>query len=391
MPGMKYCLPPPAKGYGPLIAAEFSETGSPDQAHYDELAVKKEYIPRIYFDESGKMQEFHVFDLKILSGLRSREFDTVSAMLEVWFDERESSNRKRQMSFDLVQLLKARAVKLSLKKQRLLEDLHNAENADKYKRQGELITANIYMLKKGQDRATVTDYSQDPPEEVTISLDPLLTPAQNAQKQFKRYSKSKTAIIEKKKQLKITDDELLFLETFEVYIANAQSAAEISALRDELGELGYIKRKTRRNASKGNMTGKPVYTTENGLTIMVGRTGRENDDLTFKKARPRDLWLHTKNIPGSHVILFAPEEISASRDPIEGFGGDSIRIAAEIAAYYSKAKDSENVPVDYTLVKHVKKPPGAKPGMVTFTNNRTIYVNPSNFAASPQNQPEGER
>jgi len=367
------------------------------KTYYDSLAEAGKYRPVIFLDDEAKMREFHVFNLRCLSGMEQRSFDTVSDMLECWSAGRSTGNRMKQKSTELRSIIKTCSDKLSLKKQRLLEDLQKAENAGEYKKKGELITANIHALKKGQKEAVLLDYSQDPAEEVKVTLDPLLSPSQNAQKLFKRYAKFKTAVSEKKKQLEITDQELMYLESCEVYLDNSKTPEEIDDLKSELIELAYVRRRRRHTPARPAAGNKLKFKTSDGLRILVGRNGKENDELSMKKAGQADLWLHTKDIPGSHVILEAPgggknkeagsdksrktkvginKSAKGKSDINELFGERSIKEAAQIAAYYSKARDSENVPVDYTLIKYVKKPSGAKPGMVIYTHQKTIYVKP---------------
>jgi predicted ribosome quality control (RQC) complex YloA/Tae2 family protein len=294
--------------------------------------------------------------------------------------------------------LKGSLDKLYLKKQRLLEDMEKARRADVYRLKGELITANIYRLEQGM-KETELDNFEEGTGTVKIALDPLLTPAKNAQKYFKRYSKFKTALTEKAKQLDIAERDIAFLESYKVFMENASDDADIDGLREELTELGYMRRRSAKHAKRSVKKEYLRYESRSGLAIYVGRSGRENDELTLRKAKPDDLWLHTKDIPGSHVILAksagagsrlgssgaknvhagsgagSAKDASAGGIP-PGFDESSVREAACVAAYYSKARQSESVPVDYCLVRYVKKPSGAKPGMVIFTHNRTVYVRP---------------
>jgi predicted ribosome quality control (RQC) complex YloA/Tae2 family protein len=253
---------------------------------------------------------------------------------------------------------------------------------------GELITANIYRLKQGMAEAALESFEAAPgadgPDIVTVALDPLLTPAQNAQRYFKKYSKAKTALTEKARQLEIVGRDIEFLESYMIFLENAVDEADIDGLREELTELGYVRGHGRKNAKRSVKKEYLRYESASGLTIYVGRNNRENDELTLKKAKPYDLWLHTKDIPGPHVILVRPaRSAEGGKGDAEdeglplGFDADSIREAAGVAAHYSRAKQSESVPVDYCLVRYVKKPSGAKPGMVIFTHNRTLYVTPA--------------
>jgi predicted ribosome quality control (RQC) complex YloA/Tae2 family protein len=195
-----------------------------------------------------------------------------------------------------------------------------------------------------------------------------MSPSQNAQRYYKRYSKAKTAVVEKKEQLTETDREIVYLESVLSFTENAATVEETDALRLELIESGYLRRKKQTSGKKQPKPAPLVYALSGGFRVEVGRNNRENDLLTFKKAAGGDLWLHTKDIPGAHAILF-----TEGREPPPAV----IFEAAKAAAWHSKGRDSDNVPVDYTLAKHVKKPAGARPGMVIFTNNRTLYVRPA--------------
>jgi predicted ribosome quality control (RQC) complex YloA/Tae2 family protein len=370
LPGMRYTLPPPGKGISPLMEEETA--GPRDRAYYEALARDGRYDPLIWLDEAGRMKDFHVFDLNVYSGLKTSSFPTISAMLEAYFEGKESGNRLQQKTVDLRRTLKARIDKLYLKKQRLLEDIKKAEGADVYRQKGELITANIYRMKGGAKEISLPDFTDG--TETRITLDPRLSPSENAQRYFKKYSKAKTALIAKREQLDIAQHDIDFLESYLVYIDNATTDSDIDALRDELTALGFARRRGRSAAPRGTRPAYLKYESSAGRTIFVGRNNRENDELTLKRAAKNDLWLHTKDIPGSHVILKRAEGQDAPG--MDGFDAQSIREAAALSAHYSKGRMSESVPVDYCLVKYVKKPAGAKPGMVIFTHNRTLYVKP---------------
>jgi predicted ribosome quality control (RQC) complex YloA/Tae2 family protein len=366
-PGEAYTMPPPGKGISPLMEEEAAMRPLP---YYEALAEKHAYTPLLYNDESG-IRDFHVFDLKVYAALRAEECASVSSMLEAFYESKERAGRLRQKYSDLSQPLKARLEKLRLKKQRLHEDIERSKDAGAYKLRGELITANIHMIKVGAAEASLTDYtsvSEENPQgnQLRVTLDPKLTPSQNAQRYFKRYHKEKNALAYKLEQLKTADEELAFLESTQMFLENADSDVQIDELRDELSAFGYIKPQKHGNRRPSTRPAFLEYKSSSGRKIYVGRNNRENDELTLKKAQPNDTWLHTKDIPGSHVILSGAEPPDSQ----------SLWEAACLAAYYSKGRQSENVPVDYTQVKHVKKPSGAKPGMVIFTNNKTLYVTP---------------
>ena len=203
-----------------------------------------------------------------------------------------------------------------------------------------------------------------------IPLDIRYAPAKNAQLYFKKYSKSKVALKEKQIRLEETDKDIAYLESVADLAERAQEVSELAALKEELIETGFVRRRKQSKAPGKGKKEKPqpfVYKSSSGLDILAGRNNRENDYLTFRVAGRNDLWFHTKDIPGSHVILFCRNKEPDDR---------SIYEAAQIAAFHSKGNRSENVPVDYTKVRYVKKPNGAKPGMVIFTDNHTVYVEP---------------
>jgi predicted ribosome quality control (RQC) complex YloA/Tae2 family protein len=371
LPGMRYALPPPGRGISPLMEEETA--GPQDRSYYENLEREGRYEPLIWLDEAGRMKDFHVFRLNIYKELETLSFPTTSAMLEAYFEGKESGNRMQQKTVDLRRILKTRLDKLYLKKQRLLEDVKKAENAGLYRKKGELITANIYRMESGTRDISLPDFEDG--TEIGIALDPLLSPSENAQRYFKKYSKAKTALTAKRKQLDIAQRDIDFLESYLVYIDNATMDSDIDALRDELTDLGFVRRRGRRAKAQSARPAYLKYKSGAGLTIFVGRNNRENDELTLKRAAKSDLWLHTKDIPGSHVIL-KRNEVQDGASGIDDFDEQSLREAASLAAYYSKGRMSESVPVDYCLVKYVKKPSGAKPGMVIFTHNRTLYVKP---------------
>lgn len=323
--------------------------------------------PEVYIDENGKPCDFHAVHLSIYDqGYKALQFDSFSEAASFYFTNREASNTIKQKSNDLLRVIKAHTDKLKLKTQRLNEDLLKAENSDKYRLYGELLTANLHLCKPGTSKVTVTNYYDG--QMLEIPMDPKFSAAKNAQNYYKKYGKSKTAIKEKKIQLEEVSREKAYLESVAALTEGAASIEEIDLLRQELIDSGFIRYRKNRKASQRKDKPSPhKYTLSSGKTVMAGRNNKENDWLTLKKASSSDLWFHTKDIPGTHVILFLDGSKASDTDLFE---------AAAIAAYHSKGSGSENVPVDFTRVKYVKKPSGAKPGMVIFTHNKTLYVNP---------------
>ncbi len=329
------------------------------------------FTPLVYVKEGGPA-DFHITPLAAYEeddSFESLNFDTLSRAAEYFFVNRESSNTIRQKAGELRRLIKGQTDKLKLKMQRLNEDLQKAENSEKYRLCGELLTANLHMVKPGMKSVQVTSYYDG--SEVNIPLDPRFSPAKNAQNYYKKYGKSKTAVKEKQLQLEETALEIEYLESVSAFIDRAKSIEELDLLRNELTESGYLRFRKNSDKSRINRKGKPKphsYRLPSGKTVLVGRNNKENDWLTFKKAASSDIWFHTKDIPGSHVILFT-EGQAPSREELFR--------AASIAAFHSKASASANVPVDYVKVKHVKKPSGSKPGYVIFTHNKTLFVDPA--------------
>ncbi len=357
-------------GISPAIARELA--ASPDPAAALEKIVRNVeagiITPSVYSDE-GELREFHVTDLSEYTALERLTFDSPSECAEYFFSHREASNHLRQKAAPLIKITRAASDKARLKIQRLSEDLLRAENSDKYRLYGELLTANIHLIKPGESSVTLTSYYDGKP--VEIALDKKLSAAKNAQRYFKKYAKAKTAIKEKKIQLEETRDDVKYLDSVMHSLEAARSETELERIAEELSEGGYMRSKTVSRKSKKQKPSYLTYTLSDGSTVLVGRNNKENDFITMKRASKTDIWFHTKDIPGSHVILLTGEWRSAADVP-----ENILYEAASIAAYHSKASKSENVPVDFVPVRHVKKPNGAKPGMVIFTHNTTIYVKP---------------
>ena len=330
-------------------------------------ALEQPMHPIVYSDKDNVPVDFHVFALHALEVLFGIQiFDGPGEAVDYFFSHRDSANRVRQKSSDLVKAVNTALDKLYLKKQRLCEDLLKAEDADKLRLYGELLTTVLHMIPPGADHAQVPNYYNG--ELLDIPLDSRLSAAKNAQRYYKKYGKAKTAVKEKNIQLTEVDESIEYLESALIYAENAASVEEMMLIRSELSENGYLRKRKDKYQPSSKTKLKPcMLVSSSGLTILIGRNNVENDRLTFKTADKRDLWFHTKDIPGSHVIL-----VTDGKEPDER----SILEAAAAAAYYSKARSSENVPVDYVRVRHVKKTAGAKPGKVIFTDNRTVYVNP---------------
>ena len=359
------------QGISPALAQSIASASSPYGFLDAMRGAVSDPAPRVY-KKNGVPADFHIVPLAAYESDPSYEsvpFDTISEAAEFFFVNRESSNTVKQKSGDLKRVLKAQLDKLRLKVQRLNEDLAKAMDSDKYRLYGELLNANLHLVKPGERKVSVTSYYDG--STIEIPLDPKYSPARNAQNYYKKYGKAKTALKEKQIQLDETMSEISYLESVYAFAERASSVEEVDLLRAELTDSGYLRQ--RKSRAKGTRPGKTkpkpyTYALPSGMTCLVGRNNKENDFLTFKKASSADIWLHTKDIPGSHVILLTEGAAPSEED---------LRCAAQIAAYHSKGRSSANVPVDYTKVRYVKKPSGAKPGFVIFTHNRTLYVDPS--------------
>ena len=358
-------------GISPAIARELAAAPSP----YDRLQQILASIEngtaaaRIYLDD-GKPKEFHLTDLHEYEGLEERRFETLSACIEFFYQHRESTNTIRQKSIPLHRTVTQAIEKAALKKQRLAEDLLRAEDSDRYRLYGELLTANIHAVRPGATRVTVTNYYTGEPIEIPLSEK--LSASKNAQSYFKKYAKAKTAVKEKAVQLEETESDLTYLDSVLQALETADTEEQLDEIRDELVETGYLryhaKPGVRRKKAKPQLQ---EYTLSDGHKLLVGRNNKENDYLSMRLAAKTDLWFHTKNIPGSHVLLKL--EKGENRDNL---APQILEEAAEIAAWHSKAKNSAHVEVDCVPVRYLHKPNGAKPGMVIFTNNETYTVDP---------------
>ncbi|MBS4539727.1 NFACT family protein [Clostridium sp. D2Q-11] len=323
----------------------------------------------VYNDYKTKILGFSSIDLVQFNESIKIYFESTSELLDTVYETKDRLDRIKQKSLSLKKNIKTKLDRDKNKLSKQKEELFNAKNREKYKIYGELITANIYRIEKGMEILETENYYNDN-ELIQIKLNPNFTPSQNAQKYFKKYNKLKSAFNEVSTQISFTEEEINYLENILLSIENATNLPELEEIRDELIEGGYIKnRKKYKPQNKKSSQSKPLhYISKDGFDIYVGKNNKQNDNLTLKFADKEDIWLHTKDIPGSHVI------IKKSNKEVPN---DTIYEAALLAAFNSKGKVSSNVPVDYTAKKNVKKPNGAKPGMVIYENNSTIYVTPT--------------
>ena len=332
---------------------------------------KDEYNPCIVIDENvDKVIDFSCINLSYLDGNKFIKNDSISQIIEDYYKTKDFKERVHQRTADLRKSISIKLERLYHKQKKIEKELRDADNADEFKVKGELLTSYIYMIQKGMESVEVANFYDPNYSNIRIALNKNLTPSENAQKYFKKYNKLKTAKIELTSQIAICNEEIEYLENIMLGIENCENLEELDDIKDELIKLGYAKAPFRYKAKKDiDPTTKPnQFTSSDGFKILVGKNNKQNDYLTLRIADPEDLWMHTKNIPGSHVIIkCAGKEVP----------DNTLLEAATLAAYFSKARLSSQVPVDYTMKKHVKKPSGSKPGMVIYETNSTIYVTPT--------------
>lgn len=296
-----------------------------------------------------------------------KHFESFSQMLDSFYYQRDMAIRMKSRSQDLHKLVTNLIERLSKKINIQREELRKCADREQLRIKGDLLQANLYKISKGAMFVEVENFYEENSPTMRIVLDPSITPAQNAQKFYKAYAKAKTASKMLKIQIEKAELELQYMVSVQDFLMRAQSDKELSQIRLELVEQGYIKQHRNQKQKAPKALPPLEFETSDGFKVLVGRNNKQNDQLTLKTASKLDYWFHTKNIPGSHtIVLLDGKEISDT----------AITQAAQICAYHSKAKDSSQVPVDYTIVKNVSKPAGAKPGKVIYDSYNTVYVTP---------------
>ena len=318
--------------------------------------------------KEGDLKDFCFCNIMQYGALMvKKEFESGSELLDYFYTARDLASRMKQRASDLFKLIVTLSERISRRVSNQKQELKDCDDREKFKIFGDLIMSNLYRLEKGMAEAELENYYEEGAPIVKIPLDKRFTPTQNAQKYYNEYRKLDTA---KKHLTQLISDgeaELLYIDSVFDLLSRASTEAEVIDLRSELAEQGYVK--APRFKGKPPKALPPIkYISKSGHEILVGRNNNQNDKLTLKDADKSDLWLHTKNIHGSHVIIKC-----GGTTPDD----ETILFAAKLAAFHSKGRNSAQVPVDYTEVRFVKKPSGAKPGMVIFTNNKTVYVNPT--------------
>ena len=362
-------------GLSPLVARELAFRAGDDSeklaAELEKLgkSVEENHFTPYLLVREGKPVDFTFLPvLQYGPETESIPRESFSALLDDFFSDRESAERVRQRGQDLVKSVTSARDRTARKLGNQARELEATKNRERLRELGDILTSNLHLMEKGMSTFRTMDFYDPEGGEVDIPLDPLLTPQQNAAKYYKEYNKAKTAEEMLTIQIEKGEKELEYLNSVLENIALAEGEKDLQEIRQELTETGYLRRpKTAAKRAK-KVSGKPMeFRSSSGLRISVGKNNSQNDLLTTKLAYKSDIWLHTQKIHGSHVILW-----------LEGGEADarSLTEAAQLAAYFSQARDGSKVPVDYTPVKYVKKPAGARPGMVLYTTYQTAVVEP---------------
>ena len=318
------------------------------------------------YAKNGKLKDFHTTQLTSLKDYEIEKYDSPSKLIEDFYFRKDKHDRLNAKSANLQKIVNNNISRCDKKVRILTQTLNDCKNKGTYKLHGELLTANIYSLKKGDKVANLVNYYSENGEYVEIKLDEHKTPSQNVQYYYKKYNKFKIAEEMGTVQMNLTQNELQYLHSVLTNMLNAEDYNGIEDIKNELIETEYIKIKKHGKTKKTKPTKPMHFISSEGIDIYVGRNNIQNDLLTLKLANKNDMWLHTKDIPGSHVIIKHIGDVPET----------TLLEAGNLSAYFSKSQNSSSVPVDYTQVRNVKKPSGAKPGMVIYSTNKTIYVNP---------------
>jgi predicted ribosome quality control (RQC) complex YloA/Tae2 family protein len=361
-------------GFSPLLAEIVADETSVEQTILNLMKLKsflldKNWLPAVI---TSPKTAVHAIELPAHFAIE-RTFPTMSDALDFFYGERAERDALRQKCSDLFRFVQNERAKNESKWLKLHDTLTESTTADEYRIKGELLTASLHTVKRGDKVALVTNYYDEHQAVVEIALDPQLSPAENAQRYFRKYNKLKNSAVAVATQIEQCRSEIDYLNRLMQQLEQVEWT-EIEEIREELIEQGYIrnrqrtKQKQRKKQKKDEKPHVLCCTSSEGVTIWVGKNNKQNDYVTMKLADNHDTWLHTKDIPGSHVVIHS-----------KSFGDQTLKEAAHLAAYFSQARASSQVPVDYTVVRHVHKPNGAKPGYVIYEQQKTIYITPDDY------------
>lgn len=356
------------EGFSPLITNEivsrrqFMTQDTLPEA-YDEVMAETQLSPTPVFHknhETGK-EDFYFMKLNQFYD-DVVEYDSLNDLLDRYYDARGERERVKQRANDLVRFVQQQLQKQQNKLSKLIDEYESAKDKETQQLYGELITANIYRIKQGDESVTALNYYTG--EEVTIPLNPTKSPSVNAQYYYKQYNRLKTREHELDHQIQLTKENIDYFSNIEQQLEHI-TVDDIDDIRDELADQGFMKQRKNTKKKKNAQIQLQTYRSSDGDTILVGKNNKQNDYLTNKKAQKSHIWFHTKDIPGSHVVIL-------NDSPSD----ETIKEAAMLAGYFSKAGNSGQIPVDYTEIRNVHKPSGAKPGFVTYDNQKTLYATP---------------
>ncbi len=323
--------------------------------------------PVLVVGKENQLFEFTYIPLEFLGkDYKNQECESFSELIDLYFTKKSQNERIRQKSQDIFRLLTNAEARINKKIALQTDELAQCEEAESYRIMGDLIIANLHVIKKGSTVARVINYYDDTCPMIEIPLDEKLSPSQNAQKYYKKYNKLKKAKNELTKQIELAKAELEYIHTVFDALAKAEKESDLNQIREELFHSGYASKMKNYSSSKQAPPQPLKFKTSGGYTVLCGKNNVQNDYITTKLANKSDWWFHVKNLPGSHVLMQSGGEEPDENDFTE---------AAEIAAFYSRA-EGNNIAVDYTYAKHVKKPAGSKPGYVIYHVNWTAYVTP---------------
>ena len=326
-----------------------------------------DFKPYLLYKKDGTPFEFSFLPITQYGlDATGRQAETLSQLLDDYYAEKDEKERLYQRSRDLWRVLQTARDRLSRKLEKQRQELDRSGKRDQKRLFGDLLNANLSAVPRGADHADVINYYEPDCPTVRIPLDPAVSAAQNAQRYYKEYRKAQTAERVLAEQIAAGEEERLYLDTVSDALSRAGNLREIAELREELAAGGYLRLPRSRQKSPAALP-PMAFRSSDGFDILVGRNNRQNDQLTLKTARGGDIWLHTQNIPGSHVIV-----VTGGKTPTD----TALTEAAMLAAFHSKASGGAQVPVDFTEVRHVRKPAGAKPGRVIYDHQQTIYVTP---------------
>lgn len=338
------------------LADKLHSSNNSVQAFNNFLAMTEDPIPTM----NGN--NFSIF----ADNPNNKKFTTLSEILDVFYHTKANRDRVQQQGGQLLHVIRKNLQRNKKKLKKLSNELKATENADEYRIKGEVLTTYLYQIKRGMTKITLPNF-YDNNKEITISLSNQLSPSQNAQKYFKKYQKLKNAVTFVNEQIELTKKEVAYLEEIQTQIELA-TPADLNDIKTELQQEGYIKKKQQKSkhSSRVKINKPESFIASDGTEILVGKNNLQNEKLTLHTAKKTDIWLHAKNIPGSHVII-------KSNNPSD----ETLFEAAMLAAYFSKFRSSANVPIDYVQVKNIRKPNGSKPGFVIYEGQKTLTVTPT--------------